>query len=156
MGFTGLFVLARSVRPLAELPEVRAAGGEAVWTATEGDWQLVQILKGEDVDAGLAVATGGPVLVAHVIDSDWVVVEAHGPVWQCVLARESASDYGVPDEQLDFDVEDVVIQAQSWAVACGRQPDRAALLAVLEDESAVEAGDLVIDLTTALGFHLTG
>lgn len=84
---------------------MRQAGGDLAWSAHDGDWQIGQLHGGGRPSDSLVQETQGPVLVAHVFDSDVVAVEAaspKGPRWECVLSPQTAQDsYGAPEQVLE-------------------------------------------------------
>ncbi|MFE1772308.1 hypothetical protein [Streptomyces sp. NPDC059008] len=156
MGFFGSFVIARSDRPLTELPAMNQAGGEMCWSARDGVWQMVQLHGGGRPADSLIEETRAPVLVAHVFDSDVVAVEATSPQgqrWECVLSPQTARDsYGAPEEIVERNTM-AAGPAVAWAREAGREPDSDAVAAVLVAEADPLAEDLVTELTRALGFR---
>ncbi|MCF6525258.1 hypothetical protein [Streptomyces sp. JJ36] len=156
MGFFGTFVVARYDGPLAELPAMRQAGGDLAWSAHDGAWQIVQLHGGAVPSDSIGQETQGPVLIAQVIDSDVVAVEAaspRGPRWHCVLSPRTAHDsYGAPEQVLEGN-EEAAPLAAGWAREAGREPDTDALATVLAAEADPFAEDLVLELVSALGFR---
>lgn len=155
MGFFGTFVVARSERPLAGLPVFGDQGLPSDWQAAgAAGWQIVQAHRNVEDGAAIADATGAPVLLMHVLDSDLLVVEAYGVPgvrWGCAIPEDMAVDYDAP-EGLIADPEELTPRAVAWAEAAGLRPDAAAVRAVLDDEEAVCAEELATDLVRALGF----
>ncbi|MGG7570250.1 hypothetical protein [Streptomyces sirii] len=156
MGFFGSFVIARSDRPLTELPAMSEAGGDMCWSARDGEWQMVQLHGGGRPADSIVQETQAPVLVAHVFDSDVVAVEAAGPQgqrWECVLSPQTARDsYGAPDEIVERNAM-AVGPAVAWAREAGCEPDADAVASVLAAEADPLAEDLVTELMRALGFR---
>ncbi|MEU6442159.1 hypothetical protein [Streptomyces sp. NPDC047046] len=99
--------------------------------------------------------TGAPVLVCHVVDSDFGGVQAASPEgvsWRCALSPGMARDYGLPEEWIG-DAAEAGERAVAWAREAGLQPDPVALKAVLVAECDPLAEDLVFALVHALGFR---
>ncbi|MFI1169972.1 hypothetical protein [Streptomyces melanogenes] len=102
--------------------------------------------------------TGAPVLVVHVVDSDFATVDAESPQglsWHCALSPEMARDYDLPEEWIGDPVE-VGERAEAWAREAGLQPDPVALRNALVAECDPLAEDLVSALVHALGFRFRG
>lgn len=105
MGFWGTFVACRSDQQLGQLlPDVTAAGeADACDGRWSGGWRVWRLFdsSGElptDVGNRLVRATGGPVLIGRVLDSDAVQVTGIGvrtANWQTWLKLDSA--LGTPD-----------------------------------------------------------
>ncbi|MFD8975663.1 MULTISPECIES: hypothetical protein [unclassified Streptomyces] len=155
MGFSGSFIVARAGRPLTELAAMRASGCMPLWWARDGEWQILQACPVADPDPSIIDETRAPVLVAHVVDSDFVTVQAASPdglSWQCALSPEMARDYGLPGEWIGVSVE-VGERAAAWARGAGLRPDPVALRAALVAECDPLAEDLVFALVHALGFR---
>ncbi|MFE1547676.1 hypothetical protein [Streptomyces sp. NPDC058718] len=158
MGFSGSFIVVRAGRPLTELAAVRAADCMPLWWARDGEWQILQACPVTDPDPSIIDETRASVLVAHVVDSDFVTVQAASPEglsWQCALSPEMARDYGLPGEWIGDSVE-VGERAAAWARGAGLQPDPVALRAALVAECDPLAEDLVFALVHALGFRFHG
>lgn len=154
MGFTGSFIVARTGQPVTELWAMQAADCLPLWWARDGAWQILKASPGGDPDGSIIAETGAPVLVVHVLDSDFATVQAaspSGPTWQSVLSSKMARDYGFPEQWIG-DPDSVTSQAVAWAEEAGLQPDPAAVRAVLVAECDPFAEDLVFALTNALGF----
>ncbi|WP_329117776.1 hypothetical protein [Streptomyces sp. NBC_01465] len=78
-----------------------ASSCAAVWWARDGGWQIVETDLMEDPDSSIVDETAAPVMVCHVVDSDFVTVQAHSPggvSWQCALSPVMARDYEFPEE----------------------------------------------------------
>jgi hypothetical protein len=125
------------------------------WWARDGEWQILQVCPTGDPDSSIVGETSAPVLVSHVVDSDFVAVQAASPgglSWQCALSAQMARDYGFPDEWIGGP-EEVGERAAAWAREAGLQPDPVALRAALVAECDPLAEDLVFALVHALGFR---
>ncbi len=156
MGFTGSFFVARSGRPLLELPTVVAVGSDPYAWWRDGQWQMLQVWPMGDPGSSIMEDTGAPVLAAHVVDGDFAAVEAAssaGPGWRCALRPDAAREYGLPEERIG-DPRDVAELAAAWAKEAGRRPDAQALFATLATETG-PADTLVPTLLRALGFGFT-
>ena len=155
MGFSGSFIVARANRPVTELEALRLSPCVAVWWAKDNGWQILQALPGGDPDSSIVGETEAPVLVCHVVDSDFVTVQAASPgglSWQSVLSPVMARDYGFPEEWIG-DPDEVVGQAVAWAREAGLDPDPTEVRAGLVAECDPLAEDLVFRLAHALGFR---
>ncbi|MFE7595743.1 hypothetical protein [Streptomyces sp. NPDC057494] len=155
MGFSGSFIVARVNRPLTELAAMRVSDCTPLWWARDGRWQILQACPVTDPDPSIIDETRAAVLVAHVVDSDFVTVQAASPdglSWQCALSPEMARDYGLPGEWIGDPVE-VGERAEAWARGAGLQPDPLALRAALVAECDPLAEKLVFALVHALGFR---
>ena len=155
MGFSGSFIIARSDRPLMELASLQASGIKPVRCARDGQWQILEASPGGDPDPSIVAETGAPVLVAHVVFSDFAAVEAHGPSgvsWRCAMPAVVAREYEFPEEWIGVPA-DVTRQAVRWAGEAGQRPDPPAVRAVLSVAEHGEAEGLVHDLAHALGFQ---
>ena len=155
MGFTGSFIVAQASRPLTELAAMRASDCMPLWWARDGGWQILQACPVTDPDSSIIDETRASVLVAHVVDSDFVTIQAASPdglSWQCALSPEMARDYGLPGEWIG-DSAEVGERAAAWARGAGLQPDPVALRAALVAECDPLAEDLVFALVHALGFR---
>ncbi|MFC8176329.1 MULTISPECIES: hypothetical protein [unclassified Streptomyces] len=155
MGFSGSFIVARAARPLTELAAMRALDCIPLWWAHDGEWQILQVCPITDTDLSIVDETRASVLVAHVVDSDFVTVQAGSPdglSWQCALSPEMAQDYGLPGEWIG-DSAEAGERATVWALRAGLQPDPVALRTVLSAECDPLAEDLVFALVHALGFR---
>ncbi|WP_125665243.1 hypothetical protein [Streptomyces sp. WAC08241] len=155
MGFSGSFIVARAGRPLTELAAMRASDCVPLWSAHDGEWQILQACPIADPDSSIIDETCASVLVCHVVDSDFVTVQAASPdglSWQCALSPETARDYGLPGEWIGDPVE-VSERAAAWARGAGLQPDPVALGAALVAECDPLAEDLAFALVHALGFR---
>ncbi|MEU1863496.1 hypothetical protein [Streptomyces gardneri] len=155
MGFSGPFIVARAVRPLTKLAAMRASDCVPLWWARDGAWQILQACPIADPDPSIISETSGSVLVCHVVDSDFVTVQAASPdglSWQCALSPEMARDCGLPGEWIG-DPAGVGERAAAWARGAGLRPDPVALRAALVAECDPLAEDLVFALVHALGFR---
>ncbi|MFB7448117.1 hypothetical protein [Streptomyces sp. NPDC056194] len=155
MGFSGSFIVARAGRPLTELAAMRAADCVPLWSARDGEWQILQACPVADPEPSIIGETRASVLVAHMVDSDFATVQAASPdgvSWQCALSPEMARDYGFPGEWIG-DSAEVGERAAAWARGAGLQPDPVALEAALVAECDPLAEDLVFALVHALGFR---
>ncbi|MEU6620947.1 hypothetical protein ABZ926_09250 [Streptomyces litmocidini] len=155
MGFSGSFIVARAGRPLTELAAVRAADCVPLWSACDGEWQILEVCPIADPDSSIIDETRASVLVCHVVDSDFATVQAASPdglSWQCALSPEMARGYGLPGEWIG-DAAEVGERAAAWARGAGLQPDPLALRAALVAECDPLAEDLVFALVHALGFR---
>jgi hypothetical protein len=158
MGFSGSFIVARAGRPVTELVALRSSPCIAVWWARDDGWQILQALPGGDPDASIVGETAAPVLVCHVVDSDFVTVQAASPgglSWQATLSPVMARDYGFPEEWIG-DPDEVTEQAVAWAREAGLDPTSAEVRAALVAECDPLAEDLVFQLAHALGFRFDG
>ena len=158
MGFWGSFIVARADRPVTELVALRSSPRVALWWARDNGWQILQALPGGDPDASIVAETAAPVLVCHVVDSDFATVQAASPgglSGQCALSPVMARDYGFPEEWIG-DPDDVGEQAAAWAREAGLDPTPAEVRAVLVAECDPLAEDLVFRLVHALGFRFDG
>ncbi|MER5641105.1 hypothetical protein ABT095_29665 [Kitasatospora sp. NPDC002227] len=156
MGFTGSFFVARSARPLVELPAVVAADGEPYAWWRDGEWQMLQVWPMGDPGDSIVRDTGAPVLAAHVMDGDFAAVEARSPggmSWKCALRPQSAREYDFPEEWIG-DPREVAEVAAAWAREAGRKPDPEAVVGVLTSDTWPAEG-LVPTLLCALGFEFT-
>ncbi|NEA38400.1 hypothetical protein [Streptomyces sp. SID11385] len=155
MGFSGSFIVARAERPLTGLTAMRAADTAPLWWARDGEWQILQACPIADPDSSIISETRAPVLVCHVVDSDFVTVRAGSPdglTWGCALSPEMARDYGIPGEWIG-DAAEAGERAAAWAREAGLEPDPVALGAALVAECDPLAEDLVLALVHALGFR---
>ncbi|GEB62064.1 hypothetical protein GCM10017674_71820 [Streptomyces gardneri] len=155
MGFSGSFIVARAVRPLTKLAAMRASDCVPLWWARDGAWQILQACPIADPDPSIISETSGSVLVCHVVDSDFVTVQAASPdglSWQCALSPEMARECGLPGEWIG-DPAGVGERAAAWARGAGLRPDPVALRAALVAECDPLAEDLVFALVHALGFR---
>lgn len=155
MGFWGSFIVARADLPVTELMALRSTGCVAVWWARDDRWQILQAHPGGDPDSSIVGETAAPVLVCHVVDSDFVTVQAASPggrSWQCALSPAKARDYGFPEAWIG-DPDEVAAQAMAWAREAGLDPDPAEVRAALVAECDPQAEDLVFQLARALGFR---
>ncbi|MFE2867126.1 hypothetical protein [Embleya sp. NPDC059259] len=158
VGFSGTFIVARADRPLTDLASMQGSGCVPEWWARDGAWQILQASLGGDPRSSIVSETQAPVLVAHVLHSDFVTVQAAGPsglFWQCALSPVMARDYGFPEKWIG-DADTVFRQACLWAREAGLRPDPSALRAALVAEGDPLAEALVFDLTQALGFRFDG
>jgi hypothetical protein len=157
VGYSGTFIVARADRSLTDSAAMQGVGCVPVWWARDGAWQILQAPLEGDPQSSIVGETGAPVLVAHVLDSDFVTVQAAGPsglFWQCALSPVMARDYGLPEQWIG-DPDDVSRQAGIWAREAGLRPDLSALRAAPVAEGDPLAEDLVFDLTHALGSDST-
>ena len=155
MGFSGSFIVARAGRPLTELAAMRGSDCMPYWWARDREWQILQACPIADPDPSIVDETRASVLVAHVVDSDFVTVQAASPggqSWRCALSPEMARDYRLPEEWIGDPV-DVAERAAAWAREAGFQPDPVALRAALAAECDPLAEDSVFALVHALGFR---
>ncbi|MEV5601270.1 hypothetical protein AB0L33_07490 [Streptomyces sp. NPDC052299] len=155
MGFSGSFIVARADRPLTRSAAMRAADCVPLWWARDGEWQVLQVSPFADPDASIVDETHAAVLVCHVVDSDFVTVQAASPdglSWRCALSPEMARDYGLPGEWIG-DAVDTGKRACAWARSAGLKPDPVALRTALMAECDPLAEDLVFALVRALGFR---
>ncbi|MFE2231902.1 hypothetical protein ACFXA4_04910 [Streptomyces sp. NPDC059442] len=155
MGFSGSIIVARAGRPLTELAAIRASNCVPLWSARDGEWQIRQACPIADPESSIIGETRAPVLVCHVVDSDFATVQAASPddlSWQCALSPEMARDYGLPGEWIGDSVE-VSERAATWSRGAGLEPDPVALRAALVAECDPLAEDLVFALVHALGFR---
>ncbi|MYV97570.1 hypothetical protein [Streptomyces sp. SID3343] len=158
MGFSGSFIVARADRPVTELAALRSSPCVAVWWARNDSWQILQALPGGDPDVSIVAETAAPVLVCHVVDSDFVTVQAASPgglSWQSVLSPAMARDYGFPEKWIG-DPDEVAEQAVAWAREAGLHPTPAEVRAALVQERDLFAENLVFQLSHALGFRFDG
>ncbi|MFC1408861.1 hypothetical protein ACEZCY_06130 [Streptacidiphilus sp. N1-12] len=158
MGFFGDFVLARSERPLLELPLFGSAAGcddghtdclSMCWPRP-GGWQTLQVSHGlpdNDQDRWLrelVSATGSPVMIASVMDSDRCEVRGLAPsgaTWSVPLDLATAADHGTGQSE----------RIAVWADEAGLTADREALLTALTTRSAPFVEDLFFQLVDACG-----
>lgn len=187
MGYSGDFVLARSGSSLAELPVFDDPG----WCADEhagrfhpcrsrlGGWQTLQAddwLPENDDDRWLhrlVTATGSPVMIASVVDSDVCYVRGltpSGAAWSAFLDPVMAAEYEVsvplssqdeaPPGETDGDrrvrrmlaeVPGTVERIADWAAEAGFTADREALRAVLTKRADPLVEDLFMELVDACG-----
>ncbi len=134
---------------------MRASECVPFWWARDGEWQILQACPVTDPDPSIIRETRAPVLVSHVVDSDFATVQAASPdglSWQCALSPEMARDYGLPGEWVGDAVE-AGERAAAWAREAGLRPDPVALKAALAAECDPLAEDLVFALVHALGFR---
>ncbi|MFF4896190.1 hypothetical protein [Streptomyces sp. NPDC001068] len=187
MGSSGDFVLARSDSSLPGLPVF----DDPEWCVEEqadyfhecpprpGGWQTLQVndyLPENDDDRWLhrlVTATGSPVMIASVMDSDVCHVRGltpSGVAWSTFLDPVMAADYGVsvpsPSEdeappgrtgkeervrRLLADVPEAAEQIAVWAAEAGFTADREALRTVLTKRADPFAEDLFFELVDACG-----
>ncbi|MEV0091943.1 hypothetical protein [Streptomyces sp. NPDC050738] len=158
MGSSATYIVARAARPLTNLAAMQTSGCMPEWWARDGNWQILRAEPGGDPESSIVSETGAPVLTAHVLDSDFVMVEAASPnglSWRCALSPVMARDYDIPEEWIG-DPDDVARQAELWALEAGLQPDLPELRATLVAECDPLAEELVFRLTHALGFRFDG
>jgi hypothetical protein len=167
MGFSGDFVLARSDRPLTELPPFatgasgRAGEGDCFHPCADraGGWRTLQIHRGLATDdlpgwlRGLVAVTGAPALLARVVDSDmcqvWGVAPS-GASWTSFLDPVQAAEYDIPVPGPD-EVRGNAGRIAGWAAEAGFTADRAALLSALTRRSDPFVEDLFFELVDACG-----
>ncbi|SNT41891.1 hypothetical protein [Actinacidiphila glaucinigra] len=187
MGYTGDFVLARCDTPLERLPVL---GDPArcieeldeylnVCRPRPGGRQTLQLGRGlpdNDDDRwldALVAATGSPVLIASVFDSDVCLVRGRTPSgaeWSAFLDPEMAADYeiaGSPPPADDpppgegekernvcwmlAEVPGTAQEVADWAAEAGFTADREALREVLAQRADPCVEDLVFQLFDACG-----
>ncbi|PZF97166.1 hypothetical protein C1I93_12610 [Micromonospora endophytica] len=144
-------LVARSDRPLSELPAVRgvAALEESVLRA---GWRSAKLDGDPDgVLPALVADTGAPVLTAYVLDSDLADVQALTPgglSWRAYLHEETALEYGAPSPPYPRD--EVLQRATAWAVEADLTATATALEAALDNQN-VFVEDTFAELLDALG-----
>lgn len=161
MGFTGDFVLARSDQPLRELPMFASGCTDgdldcvsSCWPRP-GGWQTLQIHHGVRDDSlpafqGLVAATGAPILIANVMDSDVCQVRGLAPSgarWSTFLDPVMAADYGIPEPSPG-----TAEYITRWAAEAGFTADADALAYVLTKRAHPFVEDLVHELIDSSGF----
>lgn len=154
-GVLGVFHRGASRSAADELAAIRAADCVPLWSARDGEWQILQACPIADPAPSIIGETRASVLVCHVVDSDFATVQATSPdglSWQCALSPETARDHGLPGEWVGDSVE-VGEQAAAWARGAGLQPAPVALRAALVAECDPLAEDLVFALVHAIGFR---
>jgi hypothetical protein len=154
VGFFGVQLVARSGRPLGNLPVVRALGDEVDWEQQgAGDWWFCRVHgqqppPDEETVAALVAEVAGPVAIGYVHDSDvalvWLAAPGQ-PVAGFVLNPEAARGYGLP-------VDDAAQSAAPAAVTAWAGPgvDADAVAEVLATEH-VFAEEGVVRLAAAWG-----
>ncbi|MFC4031236.1 hypothetical protein ACFO3J_07080 [Streptomyces polygonati] len=167
MGFSGDFVLARSERPLMELPQFGA--GASCGTCEGGcfrpcaeltdGWQTVRSRHGSPIDGirdwlrRLVAETGAPALLARVMDSDicqvWGLAPS-GAAWTAFLDPVMAADYDIPVPGPE-EVRATAGRVAGWAAEAGFRAERAALLSVLTKRADPFVEDLFFELIEACG-----
>ncbi|GIF37252.1 hypothetical protein [Actinoplanes xinjiangensis] len=165
MSLFGYFIVARSARPIGDLPCVQRAcrhsleGGEPAALGrdkADGDWQYVYIYRGQGLYADdVANETGAPALVIDVIESAVGIVHGATPDrdswWGCLNPAEAVRVYDMPPDMVASSAETVQM-ATEWAAATGRAAH--ADLAVTAVERYVGGfGESVNDFVAALGFQ---
>ncbi|MEY9963470.1 hypothetical protein ABIA33_001503 [Streptacidiphilus sp. MAP12-16] len=161
MGFTGDFVLARSDQPLREFALFASGCTDghldcvsSCWPRPDG-WQTLQVHHGVRDDSlaafqGLVEATGAPILIANVMDSDVCQVrglDPSGAVWSTFLDPAMAAEYGAPEP-----APGAAEHIQRWAAAAGFSADPRALADVLAKRAHPFVEDLVFELIDSCGF----
>ncbi|MGI5142451.1 MULTISPECIES: hypothetical protein [unclassified Streptomyces] len=187
MGYSGDFVLVRSDTSLRDLPvfddpewciEESADYFDECWPRP-GGWQTLQVndyLPENDDDRWLhrlVTATGSPVMIASVMDSDICYVRGltpSGVAWSTFLDPVMAADYEVsvsppsddeaPRGETDkdrrvrwllADVPKTAEQIGVWAAEGGFTADREALRVVLAKRAEPFVEDLFFELVDACG-----
>ncbi|MEY9849714.1 hypothetical protein [Streptacidiphilus sp. MAP5-3] len=161
MGFTGDFVLARSDQPLHELAWFAAGCEEghsdclSSCSPRAGGWQTVQIHHGVRDYAlpafqNLVAATGAPILIAKVMDSDVCEVRGLAPSgarWSTFLDPVMAAEYDIPEPPPG--AADLI---EKWAQEAGFTPDPTRLREVLVKRADPFVEDLIFELIDSCGF----
>jgi hypothetical protein len=164
VGFFGDFVLARSDAPLLDASVFGSGFACAeghpdcvhVWQPREGGWQIVQVHHGvPDISdgrwlSGLVAATGSPVMIASVMDSDVCEVRGltpSGSSWSACLDPAMAAEFGLPTPDVAGSVEQLV----AWAAEAQCTADRRGLSDVLTRRADVFVEDLFFELIDACG-----
>ncbi|MYS19521.1 hypothetical protein GA0115240_109430 [Streptomyces sp. DvalAA-14] len=166
MGFSGDFVLARSDRPLLELPPLGAAScGECAdgclhpCAERTGGWRTAQSGHGFLTDhpkgllRELVASTGAPALLARVMDSDMCQVwglTPSGAQWTVLLDPVMAADYDIPVPGPD-EVRATAGSIAGWAAEAGFAAEPGALLSVLTKRADPFVEDLFFELIDACG-----
>ncbi|MFD8075174.1 hypothetical protein ACFV3E_21310 [Streptomyces sp. NPDC059718] len=180
MGYTGDFVLARSDAPLERTRGFEESADDLnVCVPRPGGWQTLQFdrsLPDSDDDRWLerlVAATGSPVLIASVFDSDVCLVRGltpSGAVWSAFLDPEMAADYEIagsppavddapPGESekernvrwMLAEVPGTAEEIAGWAAEAGFTADRDTLREVLAKRADPFVEDLFFELIDACG-----
>lgn len=167
MGYTGSFVICRSLVELGEIEAVEDRdGGLEDLGVLVGDWRIGRNEDdsiSDDADGllrDLVILTGAPALTAHVIDSDTVdLIGRAGSSgrWRACLAREAMSGYA-SDKSLGLDEEflpavDAAERAAGWAREAALQPDVYSLREIFQrDNAELLAEDMFWEFLGYLGF----
>jgi hypothetical protein len=181
VGYWGDFVLARSDRPLAELPPFLARPGcsdedeDCLHMCAErsGGWQTAQVchfLPGGNYGwwlGELAGVTGFPVMIGSVADSGTCQVRGLAPSgdgWETFLAPERAAEEGLLDDDEDADdegedaaqrlldaVPGTADQIARWAAEAGFRADAERIRRILVREADPFVEDIFFELIDACG-----
>jgi hypothetical protein len=162
MGFSGLYFLANTGKPLSELAAVRAVGRDIAHEREYAEgWRLGQIHHGqsfydpEELAGGLVASTGTPALAMYVSDSEFAMVISDSPQhnrhWFFLNTQAAMSIYEPWEERPEpASDEETIAQLLIWAAEADL-PASAKALALALPHSPGPFGEGVRNLVLALG-----